>query len=129
MARAPRRSRNRARPARSSPVDHGGLNEAGPQTTGDCKMAKSKNSEANRSYATAAEALANKPTDGRERRLYSVSAPDGRVVFVWQSGVGSALIAGARALGLTTSLHAGPPSREKVAGLIGQLSPEDRAAL
>jgi hypothetical protein len=51
------------------------------------------------------------------------------VVFVWATGVGSALIYGTRGLGFTTALHAGPLSREKVAGLIGQLSPEDRAAL
>jgi hypothetical protein len=92
-------------------------------------MAKKANAEATRTYGTAAEALANKPTDGKERRLYSVASPDGRVVFTWAAGNGSAIIQAARGLGFETAVHAKAASKEKVAGMIAQLSPEDRAAL
>jgi hypothetical protein len=92
-------------------------------------MAKKANAEATRTYGTAAEALADKPTDGQERRLYSVTSPDGSVVFTWAAGNGSALIAAARALGFQTAVHAKMPTRDKVAGMLSQLSPEDRAAL
>jgi hypothetical protein len=90
-------------------------------------MAKSKYSGKG-PYASIEEARANKPTEGKERKLYSVTCPDGRIVYTWSDGTGSALIHVARGLGYTVALHE-KASPQKIAGMISQLSAEDRAAL
>lgn len=83
-------------------------------------------------FATLAEANAAKPAPADvkgKRFIYAVTGPDGQTLYTWADGLGSALIYVARGLGHAAARHDKAPTREKVAGLIGQLSPEDQAIL
>jgi hypothetical protein len=79
-------------------------------------------------FPTEAEAREHKPANDKQR-LFRVTAPDGRVAFAWANTGDSALTRVARAHGYTAGSVGKAPTREKVAGLLGQLSPEDQALL
>jgi hypothetical protein len=79
-------------------------------------------------FKTLEEARAAKPAGG-SRKLYAVQTPSGEIGWTWADGVGSALIHFCRGLGYTVTLHEKAATKEKVAGMLAQLSHEDRAAL
>jgi hypothetical protein len=90
--------------------------------------ARSESKASRGPFNTLEEANAAKPA-GDKRLLYVVTGPDGKALYTWADGGGSALIYVARGLGYQATRHDKAPTREKVAGLLGQLSPEDRALL
>jgi hypothetical protein len=79
-------------------------------------------------FGTVEEARAAKPAGGN-RKLYAVTTPEGKVWWTWADGVGSALIHYCRGRGYTVTLHEKAATKERVAGMIAQLTAEDRAAL
>jgi hypothetical protein len=90
--------------------------------------AKSKYGNSIGPFNTLEEANAAKPA-GDKRRLYAVTGPDGKALYTWANGSGSALIYAARHLGYQATRQDKAPTREKVAGMLAQLSDEDRALL
>jgi hypothetical protein len=89
---------------------------------------KSAFSDSQGPFATLEAANAAKPA-GDKRRLFVVTGPDGKPHYTWADGTGSALIHVARGLGYRAARHDQAPTRERVAGMLAQLSPEDQALL
>lgn len=79
-------------------------------------------------FATPEEAQAVKPA-GDKLRLYRVAGPGGTVAYTWAESTGSAVIHVARSHGYQAGVLDKAPSKDKVAGLLAQLSADDRAAL
>jgi hypothetical protein len=79
-------------------------------------------------FASVEEAQPHKPAHPRFK-LFRVMAPDGKVSFVWQDGPKYAIMVAAKAAGWSATELGKAPTKEKVGDLLGQLAPEDRAAL
>jgi hypothetical protein len=79
-------------------------------------------------FPTLEAAQQGKPVTGKSR-LYQVSGPNGSLFYTWADGAFSALVNAAKAQGFETTPLDKAPTKEKVAGLLGQLSAEDRALL
>src|SRR5438105_2085322 len=62
-------------------------------------------------------------------KLFRVVAPGGTTYWTWAGGGDSALVQVAKSKGFAVSTAGAAPTRERVAGMLAQLSPEDRAAL
>jgi hypothetical protein len=89
---------------------------------------KSAFSDSQGPFPTLEAANAARPS-GNKRRLFVVTGPDGKAHYTWADGSGSALIHVARGLGYRAARHDQAPTRERVAGMLGQLSREDQAIL
>jgi hypothetical protein len=90
--------------------------------------AKSEYAGSKGPFSSIEEARAAKPATGN-RKLYAVTTPEGKVAWTWADGVGSALIHFCRGLGYKVTLHEKAATKECVAGMLNQLSAEDRQAL
>jgi hypothetical protein len=83
-------------------------------------------------YATADEAKQHQPTTTSKfpRRLFRVTAPDGKTAFVWARGHDHAFyVVAAKAGWKAASAEKAPATKESVAAALAELSPEDKAAL
>jgi hypothetical protein len=81
-----------------------------------------------RIFATLEEAKAGKPADKPNWKLFVVTDPAGKVAYAWSGSPDTAMVRVARSTGWKVS-RADGANKEKVAGLLTKLSPEDRAAL
>jgi hypothetical protein len=85
-----------------------------------------------KAYATLDEAKAV-PLPGDNYRVYQVTSPGGKVVYVVAWGVEAAIITAARCEGYKASVAepkgAGPLTQERVSSFLANMSPEDRAVL
>src|SRR5947209_5254489 len=86
-----------------------------------------ENRAAKGAFPTVEAAQQSKPSN--KWRLYRVTAPDGTACFTWAGGTGSAIINVAKAHGYKAGSLERTPSKDRVAGMLAQLSPEDRAVL
>jgi hypothetical protein len=78
-------------------------------------------------FSTPEEAQAFKP-ESEHFKLYQVTDPQGTVRYTWANGNNSALANVVLAAGWSFSVL-GTVSKDKVAGMLAQLTPEERAAL
>jgi hypothetical protein len=80
-------------------------------------------------FETREQALAAKPEDNG-MKLYAVANPEGETLgWAYAKWGATATLAVVRKLGWKATSEGKAPTKEKVAGLLSQLSPEDRAAL
>jgi hypothetical protein len=83
-------------------------------------------------FATLAECQQVAPPSGKFR-AFCVTLPGGREAFTWACDVAQALVTAARHDGYTARVAepkgSGPLTRERLAGGLAALSPEDRALL
>jgi hypothetical protein len=78
-------------------------------------------------FGTPEEAQAFKP-ESEHFRLFRVVGPDGQARFTWAQGHDSAIGNVVRPLGWKAGV-VGAVNKERLAGMLSQLTPEERAAL
>ncbi|HEV3255734.1 MAG TPA: hypothetical protein VG013_02520 [Gemmataceae bacterium] len=86
------------------------------------------NREAKRAFESEEAARQHKPATDKWK-VYRVMTPTGATVWTWAGGAETAIVHVAKAHGYAACAADSVPNKEKVAGLLAQLAPEDRAAL
>src|SRR5262249_9054663 len=112
--------------ATTETTDKGTTETTTEETNGNTR-AKGKSGQS-KPFEKLEEAQGLKP-ESEHAKLFEVIGPDGRKWFVWAGGRHQALFIVAKEAGWSCSEQGKAPSKEKVATMLGQLSPEDRKAL
>jgi hypothetical protein len=90
---------------------------------------KQATDQASRKPFDSVEAAQAAKPQSEKLRMYRVTDPDGTIRFTWADGGWGAVVNVTRGLGFKASRMDRIPNKNEVAGMVAQLSPEDRAAL